>query len=376
VQNDFDLAVAVELPDKTRLYGKKVNPGDPLVKLTATFNLDSFYTIKMGSDSALLNLNIDNTQPNTPLSTIIVLALGNNNIIANNEISGSASIGVMLGYVGVYANYNAVLGNLITADGGVGIAVSGFNNIINKNNINGIAGTLVGKTGILLIEWPQLSVSNNTLRAAPGGFALQFAKNIYGAPMPIGMAANLLTNNSFPIQFTNPNDPNSVLKTSNFEVFYGMSVGDLPTCDGKTASPYYDDGTCKSAAVANANSSCPASQIKLADGSCGCVDGTSLDPDLKVCVKTIEKTVEKIVEVPATNLGKDGATPKAEPNPFGAPPTAAASDGGNCTLMTNIEHPATPITAFLMIITISGLVAFRSQRKVQYEKSHYKKSHL
>jgi hypothetical protein len=367
VQNDINLITPIILPDHTRLYGKL--PTDPyspaFPKLTTDFSeAIETCTIKLGNNSTLSNLSIDNAQS----STAIVCALGNSNIIARNQISGTANVGVLLGYIGAFSNYNVVMQNVIATNQGVGVAVLGFNNIINQNNI-GLSEKNLNKTGLILMEWPQFNVSNNILRGSKGGYALQLSKNTMGTIMPIGMAANLIASNVFPPQYTDPSDLKSAIKTNNFEEMYGKPVSALPACAGKEAAPYYDDGICKQSIAAK---TCPPSQTLLPDGNCGCGEGTALDTQLNVCVKTvekvvekiIEKAVEKIVEKPVFDVAKNGIQPIVA-NP--------GSGGSGCSL-TETATAASPVLAFLVIITISGLVAYRSQPKkvqaTQKERRH------
>lgn len=372
IQNDITLTKELALPDNTRLTGKTI-PGTQ-VKLIKGFNEKAQpFTVKLGNNSFLGNLDIQNPENMASTdSTVIVYVGGNNTSIARNTITGSATIGVMVGYIATWSNYNAVIQNNIAVHQGTALVVNGFNNIVIGNLVNSLTGSaIIGKNGILIMDWPQLSVSNNSLRWSADGFGILFSKNMYGATMPIGLAANIIINNSFPLTLSNPNN-SLVASATNFAEVYGKPFSSLPICADKSTAPYYDDGVCRSPVVAK---TCPPSQLLLPTGQCGCVEGTSLDTELKVCVKIVVKTVEKILEtvsnpvsekpiVPhddnAAATNTDTSSSSTSTKDSASDSTVNPNPAGGCSLVPHASNPGQLNT--ILALLLLGMLAARACR--------------
>lgn len=354
VIKDISVGTTINLPDNTRLAGVN-DPYSPKVALKGEIDSQLGYLIKMGNSSQLANLNITNTPAAdaTPPFAIVAVA-GNNNTIALNRIAGSASIGIMVGFSNIYPTFNAIVSNEIAADKGLGIFLNGFKNIVMGNKINREPGnTIVGKVGILITEWPQITVSQNILGGAPDGNALQFAKPSVGELMPIGMAANIMMVNYFPEQFvTGSSTP---LTPTNFKEIFGKEPKDMPSCPKDANNqPYTLDGACKQVV---ATKSCPPSQLLLPSGECGCVAGTSLDPQLNVCIKVVETVIEKIIEKPVTE--------EASPLPATPPPldpvVANVQGDSSCSLVPDQQAVSAlvPVGMLMLTLGVAGIAAYR-----------------
>lgn len=345
---------AINLPDNTRLAGVN-DPYSPKVEIKGEVDSQMGYLIKLGNTSQLTNLNITNTPAadTTPPIAIVAVA-GNNNTIALNRIAGSASIGIMVGYINLYPNFIAIVSNEIAVNQGIGIFLNGFKNIVMGNKINQEPGSaIVGKVGILITEWPQIAVSQNVLRGAPDGNALQFAKPLVGDLIPIGMAANIMMVNNFPQQFVKGSS--TPLTPTNFKEIFGKEPTDMPSCPKDANNqPYTLDGACKQVVATKA---CAPSLLLLPSGECGCVAGTSLDPLLNVCIKVVETVIEKIIEKPVTE--------EASPLPATPPPldpvVANVQGDSSCSLVPNQQAASAlvPVGMLMLTLGVTGIAAYR-----------------
>lgn len=366
VTKDIAISTPLNLPDNTRLVGIVSDPYSPKVKIKGGIDNQSGYLIMMNNKSVLGSLDITNTLPDgaTPAWAIIFVN-GNNNIIGLNRITGAAAIGISAGLMTTYSSFNAIVGNEIAVDKGVGILLSGFKNTVIENKINLEPGSsIIGKTGILIMEWPQFVIALNALGSAPDGYGMQFAKPLIGDQIPIGMAANIMMVNKFPQQFATK-DSSTPLTPTNFKEAFGKEPKDMPNCPKDANNqPYTLDGLCKQVVATKA---CPPSQVVLAGGDCGCVEGTALDAQLNVCVKTVEKTVDKVVEkVVEKEVIVEKPTDISKDNKIVASP---AGGSGGCSLVPGQAASAlTPVGVFLMTIGMTGLAAYRSSSKTPRAK--------
>lgn len=313
IDASFTVHATITVPNNTFLSGFDSTHPFSYPTLTAVKEFkpsgESQCMIELGKNVFMYNLFIT-----TETMLQAAVCINGDSTLKNITIDGSWVNGFMRG-IDVDAAAVLVENNISALN--IGILVSKPAAMVR----NKIYTKILGAQGIYFQTAPLMTLNNELY--GEGGI---YFPTTDALKFPLGVAANILKLNT------------SNQDKTNFHSIYNILPKFLMNCNVPTGyNPYKEDGSCMSYVFSNEVPAvtCPANQIKKTDGSCGCPDGTGADAASGLCIKTVEKLVEKktaltcptgttnkgdycekimekIVEKPA-DLSKDGTTPKISP---------------------------------------------------------------